>query len=302
MLKPSQTVYLAGSSRLINAASISRDGSVLGTASDDGTVALWDAATGAALRRFSLDASPRTSLRFASRDPALLASGGDDERVRLFTLGRGEVAVLEGHEHDEWPATVWALAFSTDDGYVASGASDYTVRVWDPATQTAVQILRGHEAPVWDVAFCPVAPLLVSSSADHTVRVWDLVRGQPVASLTGHLDSVPAIAFSPDGSLLASGSADLSIRLWRVADWHHLATLRGHEGTIVSVMFPGRGEEIVSAGSDGSVRVWDVRSAAERCSVGGTSDSVRDLMYNERDASLALVTVHGVVHRYTLAR
>jgi WD40 repeat protein len=76
--------------------------------------------------------------------------------------------VLGGHERE-----VWALAFSSDGRWLASGSGDTTVRLWDMHNHRAEPVvLGGHEREVWALAFSSDGRWLASGSGDTTVRLW----------------------------------------------------------------------------------------------------------------------------------
>jgi hypothetical protein len=103
------------------------------------------------------------------------------------------------------------------------------VRLWDPATGTALQKLEGHTSSIWSVAFSHDSKLLASASVDRTVRLWDLATGAALQRLEGHTDSVRAVVFSHDSKLLASVSVDRTVRLWDPAGGAALQTLEVDE-------------------------------------------------------------------------
>ena len=78
---------------------------------------------------------------------------------------------LRGHDEP-----VHSVVYSPDGRYIASGSSDFTVRVWDAQTGQSVMALTGHDDAVESVAFSPDGKSIVSGSQDKTIRVWDAQR------------------------------------------------------------------------------------------------------------------------------
>jgi WD40 repeat protein len=128
----------------------SPDGKQVASGSDDSTVRLWDAATGAPLQTLEGHSNWVRSVAF-SPDGKQVASGSDDSTVRLWDAATGApLQTLEGHSN--W---VTSVAFSPDGKQVASGSDDNTVRLWDAATGASLQTLEGHSNWVTSVAFSP---------------------------------------------------------------------------------------------------------------------------------------------------
>jgi WD40 repeat protein len=149
---------------------------------------------------------------------------------------------------------------------VASGSSDKTVKLWDPATGTLQQTLEGHSDLVWAVAFSPDGKLVASASHDKTVKLWDPATGTLQQTLEGHSDLVLAVAFSPDGKLVASGSYDKTVKLWDPATGTLQQTLEGDYYSVRAVAFSPDGKFLEINQERFNIESLHVRSLSQTAS------------------------------------
>jgi WD40 repeat protein len=218
-----------------------------------------------------------------SPDGKTLASGGDDNTVKLWEVSTG--TELRTLKHS---SPVRSLAFSPDGSTLASGSADNTVKLWDASTGTELRTLKRHSEPVNSIAFSPDGKTLASGSADNTVKLWDVSTGAELRTIKGHsnlVNSVRSVAFSPDGKTLASGSADNAVKLWDVSTGTELRSLQVN--FVNSVAFSPDGKTLASGGNDTAVKLWDVSTGTELRSLKGHSAFVFSVAFSPDGKTLA---------------
>lgn len=129
----------------VQSVAFSPNGKLLASGLYDGTIVLWDTATG----------ERRIQLRPASAAPEASA-------VAVSPFAPSRVAVT-------------AVAFSPDGSLLAAGAFDGGLTLWDTTTGLALAPpLRIHEESISSLSFSPSGAALASVSADIPLVVWSL--------------------------------------------------------------------------------------------------------------------------------
>lgn len=237
----------------VDSIAFSPDGKTVAGGDANGTVKLWDAATGNLKQ--TLTGNIAVYAVAFSPDGKTIVSGGDKNTIRLWDPASGTLKqTLSGHTD-----VLLALVFSSDGKMLASGSAngDKTIKLWDTANGSLKQTLTGHTDLVGGLAFSPDGKTLVSGSGDKTIKIWDAANGSLKQTLTGHSGRVSEIVFSPDGKTFISGSDDKTIKLWDAASGIVKQTLTG-KSEIYSLAISPDGRTIVSGNRSGAVELWDV--------------------------------------------
>jgi WD40 repeat protein len=144
------------------------------TAGNDGTLKVWNAATGQPARTLKGPGWLRC-IAFSPDSTRLAAAclfEGTLAQVWDAATGQ-EILTLKGHTvHTE------AVAFSSDGKRLATASPD-GVRVWDAATGQETLTLKWHTARLTSVVFSPDGSRLAAASIDGTVRIWDAPHFPP---------------------------------------------------------------------------------------------------------------------------
>ncbi|MEZ5923127.1 MAG: serine/threonine-protein kinase [Hyphomicrobiaceae bacterium] len=220
----------------------------------DGSVDVFDLATGARTSSVNKGDGPVWSVVFGHGDGRYIAAG-QDTKIRLASASGRIESVLSGHDH-----AVYALAYAPDRRIVVSGGADKLVKIWDERRRRLVRSLHGHSDDVRALALDAGTGLIASGSNDKTVAVWSLADGERLRLLTGHAGRVVGVAFSPNGRMLASASEDGTAKLWSLDTGELLATYVGHVGPVRGLAFLA-GNRLATAGDDRTIRIWNARIA-----------------------------------------
>jgi WD40 repeat protein/serine/threonine protein kinase len=229
----------------------SPDGAKLAAGGNDGTVHVWETASGRELQVFQVKHSPVWAVEFSS-DGSRVAAWGPDGAIQIWDTNTGRLTAAVAH-----PGDVSVGAWSPDDSHLASGHGDGTVTISAPQGGAKVITLRGHAGAISNLAWSPEGTrLAVVSRNDFAVKIWEVASEKIVLGPLRHSHEITYLAWEPDGQRLASGSADETVKVWNATTGRELVTLRGHQERITAIAW-GPGGRLASGCGNGSVKIWN---------------------------------------------
>jgi WD40 repeat protein/serine/threonine protein kinase len=226
------------------------DGKRIGTADLDGTIRVWDAATGKQRSQFVRATRVRSIAFNATSD--LIATGGHDGSVGVFEANTGLLlAGLDGAND-----AVWSLRFDAQR-LIASSWSG-AAHVWDARSR--------HRTWVTD-ATADACGVLTSTEVDrrfvavgcegHATRVWDteeqdlLAELPPMGTPDGDWTAVLPVV-SEDGTRAAIARGNVA-EVYELPGGRLLRTIP-HPVPVSALAF-GAGRDVVTGTTDGAIRL-----------------------------------------------
>jgi WD40 repeat protein len=258
----------------------SADGRALTATTHDGTVRVWEAATGKLLHRLTGLSSPVERVALSPAGRVLLTVQRADLAIHLWDVAKGkELHAFPGHRTGPL-----AVAFSGDGktvltashdwrrGTPVSAWDDWSLRRWDPETGKELGVTsRDPKGEVHYCAFSPDGSRLATVLHDGTLRLWDAGAGKelrdwkvptretrigaPGKMEKYALEAISEPVFTADGRTLYA-TAPNGINRWDTATGKELPVLRLGDGwrwnccrpsadgrvVVVSGSLPPRGE------------------------------------------------------------
>jgi WD40 repeat protein len=120
------------------------------------------------------------------------------------------------HHLREIGASVRAVAFSADGQFVATGAGDSMVQIWDARSGALRNQLNVARGKILSIEFDPTSALVVAGSDRGTVLVAE-VLGMPVAVFDTLQGVFRTTHFDPSAHRIVGASWDGTARVWDAA-------------------------------------------------------------------------------------
>lgn len=236
------------------------------SASDNGSIGLWDLTSG--IRLTTIQGHNGGGVWALKSSPhGFLVTGSTDRTLIIWDISTGKrIWDLVGHS-----STVRCV--EVVGRYVISGSRDGTLRVWDSSNGYCVHLLQGHSASVrclavWRPRSSGEQKILknhisnnlentsyvVSGSYDGTLRVWDIVRGVCI-SVCGEIGSAKIYSVAVHNDQIFSGGMDALIRVWNPRTGECINQINEHSSLVGLLKI--NDDYLVAGSTDGSISLWN---------------------------------------------
>ncbi len=250
-------------------ADLSTDGTRVFAAGLDGTLVVWDAATGRELFHRMVDLrGERLTAASATGDGLFAFAGMPDGSVLVFDVDRGATATIEASAD---PITAVAAAPKADRIAIATGGGAIEVSdlVRDPPSFRPVRKWR-VESEVTEAALSADGRRLVTSRQDGVAQMWDVASGDELwrAEIVSKTRVAPTVATNADASMILAAPIrqpgqpldGKRTRLWdrgRSDDPASFVTLSGDGDACRGVALDRSGARALTGSQAGPVFLWD---------------------------------------------
>ncbi|KAI5861008.1 WD40-repeat-containing domain protein [Durotheca rogersii] len=356
---------LEGHTDRVAAVAFSYDDQRLATGSFDKTIRIWDPILGHCIQILEGHTSYVTSIAF-SPDNQRLASGSHDRTVRIWdtsgqcirilevgdivnkiafspdalelavTSAGGMIRIYTPTMHSppqEFNAHTTCIVY-LDNGRLASGSWDKTIKIWDTASCQCIQTFKGHTDRVSSITISSDSQRLISGSNDGSIRIWDTASGQCVRLLGNNAARIWSVVYLNDGRivselsngrlefwnptsshylpqtlkvltnstifsidqwLISSTSTTNIVKVWDTALIQNIQAFKNHNMRVDALIFSHDGQRLASSSTDGIIKIWDVTSGQYLQTLSGHATTVQILLFSHDNQRLASSSEDGTI-------
>ncbi len=295
----------------------------------DGTVRIYDVATGASrvLGRtasepvvLALSPDGKTAVTAGSLGDVVAWSLAGGSSRTLLDRGRAPVHIrfdpagtrvaieyeagpvnlvgLDGTHQQVGPDAAMLVAVASNNwthGVGVVGPNE--VVAIDTAQTGPPRVIAHTERAVKYVGVSPRGDLAIVHDG---LTVWGVpFTGGPLHKLADYDGMIDAVEWSPDMRTLALAGTRPELLLVDIAGGQ-TRTLRGHSDAIYSIQFTADGKTIVTAGDDGTARLWNVASGTS-LELAGHDDDVYRARFSPDEKLVVTASVDGSLRVWPVA-
>jgi periodic tryptophan protein 2 len=212
-----------------------------------------------------------------SPDGQIVATGGDDAKVKLWSVSSGFCFVTFA----EHTAAITDITFSGRSRHAWSANAlltsslDGTVRAFDLSRYRNFRTLTAPKPTQFMCLACDAGGDIVCAGAmdPFDIYVWSLQTGRILDVLSGHEAPVSCLAFSTSGEpQLASSSWDHTVKLWDVYKSAAATETIETPSDVLAIAFRPDGKQVCGALLHGQLMLWNTEDGEVEATIEGRRD------------------------------
>ena len=261
----------------------------------DGSVVLWDIASGDKLRTFSGHVGKVKAMAFTKDGKQLVT--GDATTVRIWDVATGLQARAIEHPHT---GHVMDLVLLPDGKTLYTCSTDGNAKAWDLESGRELLVFK-HASPLYTLALSPNGSSLVTGGKDGSLQLWEALTGRRGLAWSHGTKptTVNSISFAPDGSLLATSGDD---HVTYVSQFAHAAVTPRYSVAATDEAWRARfspdGRFLITTSKDHSIVVTEALDGGALAHL-DAGDAAADAAFS-RDGRSMLVAAGAYVQVYSL--
>jgi serine/threonine protein kinase len=256
------------------------DGHRVISAGRDGTLRVWDAATGEELHSWAASEVGLVCMAVAP-DGLTVLTGDETNTLRVWSLADSKQRLIM----PAMASKLTCVAASADGFYGVTGTGDGIIRLWDLRTGQRIRRFEGHRDEITCVTLSQDGARILSGSRDQTLRLWDTASGRELRAVDDlgqgqRRATITSVAISKAGNRFVTGGSDHNVCLWNATNGKLLNRFSSHRGWIYQAILSPNERRILSCSGDKTVRLWDLLHEREIVCFTGHTARVTAVAYS----------------------
>jgi WD40 repeat protein len=158
------------------------------------------------------------------------------------------------------------------NGYVATCAYDYKVKIWNTSTWNSTLTYEAHTANYVYALEYINSDLMASGDADGTVNIWNISTGETIYAFK--LGSgVQALQLLSDNLNLAIGLSSGMIDIYDLSNANLIVNLTGHKWSVEDLITINT-DLLASSSRDQTIKIWNLTTNKLKFTLKGHANNV----------------------------
>lgn len=281
----------------LTAISVSKDGKLVATGDDRGTVTIWSVADGK--QAYTLEGTAKSiELLEFSPDGKKIAFTDSNRVIHLWNLSQNLHYTFEKRHLLD----INRILFTSDSNILLSGGDDFQIYIWDIPSGRALNNFPASQKII-DMNLSSDDEYLVISlnNANATIQIWNWQAERVVNTIanTNILTPFTFIAFTQNKQNVITGSADGIIRVWNALGaesvWETPVNEQGAQSPIATAAISKDGTKIAVKYEDGRVEIWSLILHTRDASAEFRYEEVKRIALSPDDSLLVFQSGNSVV-------